>query len=91
MATLDQQMDDPMNADMARAFDDFNLNYLPKYPDLLESTTSAVSAQQIKPADKAVGTSPEPPPEELKANWKAFFDAIFKKGQRYSEVGAVRD
>ena len=65
MAMLDQQLDDQMNADLAKALNDFNRNYSPKHP--------------------------EPPREKLKANWRAFFDAIFKKGQRYSAVGAVRD
>ena len=30
------------------------------------------------------------PPEKIKPNWKAFFDALFVPGKRYSEVAAVR-
>lgn len=30
------------------------------------------------------------PPEKIKPNWKAFFNALFKKSKRYSEVAAVR-
>lgn len=34
---------------------------------------------------------PEPKPEKIEPNWRAFFDAIFGKGPRTSAVGAVRD
>jgi len=91
MATLDRLMDDQMNADLAKALADFNRNYLPRHPALAQPMESSVSAQDTKPTNKAVGSSAERPPSEIQANWQAFFDAIFKTGQRYSEVGAVRD
>jgi len=88
LATLHKQMDDQMNVDLANAFADFNQYYIPKHPALLAPTKSSGSATTTK---KVPGNSRERPPEELKANWQAFFEAIFKKGQRYSAVGAVRD
>ncbi len=91
LATLDHQLGDRMNADLAKALADFNRNYLPKHPFLTRPLESSVSAPETKPANKAVESSTEPSPEKIKANWQAFFDAIFKKGERYSEVGAVRD
>jgi hypothetical protein len=46
MASLHQQADDQMNGDIAKAFADFNRNYLPQYPAFLASIKSSVSAKK---------------------------------------------
>lgn len=80
MATLEQHEDDRMDEELQRALSDFNQNYLPKHPEL------------AKPEQPA---SALPPPTEQKANWQAFFDALFTKPstktRRPGSVGAVRD
>lgn len=80
MATLEHLEDDRMDEELQRALSDFNQNYLPKHPEL------------AKPEQPA---SALPPATEQKANWQAFFDALFTKPstktRRPGSVGAVRD
>ena len=80
MATLGHLEDDRMDEELQRALGDFNQNYLPKHPEL------------AKPEQPA---SALPPATEQKANWQAFFDALFTKPppktRRPGSVGAVRD
>jgi hypothetical protein len=64
-----------------------------------KSATEALGRQLDEQMSEEVATAirdfneshPEPKPEKIEPNWKAFFDAIFEKGPRRSEVGAVRD
>jgi len=91
LAALDQRLDERMNADLANAFDDFNRNYLPKHPELLKAV-KPTAEQTTKPATAT--SAPGRPPEEVKANWNAFFGAIFAPATRSlvpHSVAGVRD
>ncbi len=77
-AALEQYENNTMDEELQRPLGDFNQNYLPKHPEL------------VKPARPAA----LPPPTEQKANWQAFFDALFTRPtptRRPGSVGAVRD
>lgn len=75
LAALDKRMDHQTNADLAKALDDFNRNYLTKHLALLKPIEPSASAPIIKPATG--GSTPEAQSADDSANWKAFFDAIF--------------
>lgn len=84
---LDKQMDNLMNADEARSIYDFNQYYL---------HNRLVSAENAKPAGSASNSpSAESQPEnvKIKANWNAFFSALFVVPPRMSvyEVSGVKD
>jgi hypothetical protein len=48
MAALDQQLDNQMNANLAKAFDDFNGNSLPKHSELLKPMKLSIAPQTNK-------------------------------------------
>jgi hypothetical protein len=92
IAALDRQMDGKMNADLAKALDDFNRNYMPQHPELLKPEKSSISAAGGKPHSSLNRVSnAESASAEQKVNWSAFFDALFGRPRRVFGVAAVRD
>lgn len=89
-AALDQQLDEQMNADLAKALDDFNRNYLPKHPELLQPKPSASA-----PKERNASAVNETSVAEQRSKWKVFFDAIFSTAssqpRRPGSVAAPRD
>jgi hypothetical protein len=81
IGSLDRPLDGQMDAGLARALDDFNRNYLPKHPGLMPEKSAGS-------ADRAIARSSS---EAQKANWSAFFNALFVTPPRTSGVAAVRD
>jgi hypothetical protein len=94
-AALDHQLDNQMDAGLAKALDDFNRNYLPKHPELLMPKNSSVSATHSEVTNTSdSSSSPDTPPAEQTANWNALFDSLFKTPHmppRPGSVSGVRD
>jgi hypothetical protein len=92
MATLDKEIDDQMNADLAKSLADFNRNYLPKHPGLWKPEKPTAAAPTARQATS--GATPNPPPADQKADWNAFFKSIFTRtpvDRTPRSVSAVRD
>lgn len=81
MATLETNLDNRMDADLAKAFDDFNRNYLPKHPGFMNST----------PARSLSPPSPKSGPAPATANWNGFFDALFVLLPKSGSVSEIRN
>lgn len=91
ITALGQQRNNRMDDNLAQAIINFNREYLPKHPELLKPLKSSAAAQNPKPVNSATGSAtPEPQPTLLNANWKAFFDGLFKTPPRQGSVAAVR-
>ena len=92
LATLDKEIDDQMNADLAKSLADFNRNYLPKHPGLWKPEKPTAAAPTARQATS--NATPNPPPADQKANWNAFFKSIFTRppmDRTPKSVSAVRD
>jgi hypothetical protein len=94
-ATVDARLDKPMDPGLARALDDFNQKYSPKHPELQKPMIASPAAQRDKSNDQTkAASSPDPPHQAIKANWKAFFDSLFKTPSKQkvpTSVTGLRD
>jgi hypothetical protein len=79
MAALGTNLDNRMDAGLANAFDDFNRNYLPKHPGLMN------------PTPEKGGSLSKPEPEADSARWKKFFGTLFVAPLGTNSAGAVRN
>jgi len=81
---------DPGNAGIQRLVDlaEYTLNRERSQRGLTASAKPVVGMAQAFGAFNR--SHPQPPPMEIKPNWKAFFNALFTKNQRYPAVSAVR-
>ena len=95
LSAIDKALDNKMGEDLSRALNDFNLNYLPKHPDLMTVPSASEPAQPGNNLTNGGDKTPSaPPPAVLKSSWQTIFDSLLKPdGPNRSprSVSAVRD
>lgn len=81
LAALDTNLENGMDAALAKAFDDFSRNYLPKHPGLMNPMPSKGGSL----------SAPTPEAEAESARWRTFFNTLFIAPLGTTKAGAVRN